>query len=176
MADLFAGKTLTREYTEDGHAYEATVHAGLTKLGQQTPYISVTVDVYRRVRGRLVEDSFGCQHDLAVKLFPEVAGLIPLHLVAWDGEVATPLHYKANARYWLEMATGQSKWTRRPYDPDPIEAFQSTVVWGAAPEFDTEVPDLAELDEWLDARQAHISAKVAESLNTLGIETPASWQ
>lgn len=86
----------TRYYSEGGTDYRITVTARLDdqcKNGHET--FSLTADIYRKERGRWAEDSFGCQHEIIAREFPELAHLIKWHLVSTDG----PTHHLANAAY-----------------------------------------------------------------------------
>tara|TARA_R100000951_G_scaffold75474_2_gene63622 strand:+ start:81 stop:548 length:468 start_codon:yes stop_codon:yes gene_type:complete len=89
--------TDTKAYTARGVKYRATInirHDDSCKNGHNS--FGMTVDVYRVMKnGRLIEDSFGCQHDLVAKHWPEYAHLIKWHLASTDG----PMHYVANTTY-----------------------------------------------------------------------------
>ncbi len=152
-------KTITKEYTEGGTSYRATARYGFEYIkGNSAPHFHVVVDVYRK--GRFCvweEDSFGCQHDLVRDRFPEIAHLVRWHLF----DTTAPMHYLANSVHWWEMFTKESKWAQpehtRSYDPNPLEAFKSTIAFGALP--DDGLFDLTpthgrtqEVTEWLSAR------------------------
>ena len=99
----------TREYTENGQRYRATVNIRYDDEcdnGHNT--FAITVDVYRIAKnGRLIENSFGCQHELAVRLWPDLAPFIKWHLVSTDG----PMHYIENTTYHAKaISKNQDKW------------------------------------------------------------------
>jgi hypothetical protein len=86
----------TRYYRENGTDYRITVTARFDdefKNGHES--FSLTAGIYRKERGRWAEDSFGCQHEIIAREFPELAHLIKWHLTSTDG----PMHYLANAAY-----------------------------------------------------------------------------
>jgi len=101
-----------------------SVKAGLSFLrGNKAPYLSVTAEV-RNVRGRVM--SAGQQHDLVLRLWPDLEDLCAMHL--WTvGE--GPLHYEANALYWWEMHHGWGKWKPRE-GQDPAAFFRRHTRWG----------------------------------------------
>ena len=137
-----------KEFTEDGHRYRIRAEYGWHQTGQQEPYWSVTAEQERHERGKWREDSGGTMHDAIRGHFPFLAPTLKWHL---SFQKSGPLHYEANARYWLEKHYGVSKWAAQPYDPDPLGAFKSTVVFGALPE-DQGVPSLEQLTAWCAAR------------------------
>jgi hypothetical protein len=49
-------------------------------------------------------DSCGCEHDVALLAFPELAPLVDLHLA--DSDTGEPMHAEANARYFYRTARG----------------------------------------------------------------------
>jgi hypothetical protein len=71
------------------------VRGGLHYIaGNSAPYFSLTADEYENGRWA----SGGCQHDLILQHFPELADLAAMHLSDLDG---APMHAEANAWYWL---------------------------------------------------------------------------
>jgi hypothetical protein len=104
----------------------------------QAPHFSITAEMYepyrqpgeprkRHSNGKTMWlNSCGCLHDDIRKMAPHLAPLIRWHLVA-VGE--GPMHYVANAIYWMEKVHGISQWEQKSYDPDPMAAFKSTVCW-----------------------------------------------
>ena len=70
------------------------VEAGLHQLGDQSPYFSVTGDVYERGRHRVG----GCIHAVITRAFPALAPVIVLHLSNFEG---VPMHAAENGWYWL---------------------------------------------------------------------------
>lgn len=61
---------------------------------------SITSDLYK---GNRLE-SYGCQHELVSKHFPELRKYIKWHLTSTDG----PLHYIANTMYFVELGQFES--------------------------------------------------------------------
>lgn len=87
---------------------EIVVRGGLTWAdGNAGPHFSVTADVFLiqvqfgRAWRRLA--SGGCQHELVLQHFPELAPLVALHLSDIDG---VPMHAAENGLYWLAGAAG----------------------------------------------------------------------
>ena len=81
--------------------------------GGLSPAFSVTTDRYERHgthSGRSRHhrdrdpDSCGCQHELALLAFPELALLVDLHLA--DSETGEPMHAEANGLYFYRTARG----------------------------------------------------------------------
>jgi hypothetical protein len=80
------------------------VEAGLHKLGNQSPYFSVTATGWRNKTRCDSSWSFGgCCHDLILEHWPELAPVIALHLHDVDG---IPMHAEDNGWYWLAGALG----------------------------------------------------------------------
>jgi len=116
--------------------------------GNDRPYFSITADIAepaaphnrRETRVGIEGKEYaitggGCCHDDIVRVFPQYAELIPWHLVSDNAE---PLHYLANAKYWIEKHFGIFKTFpfsepegKRKGDPEPLEAFKRTIVLGA---------------------------------------------
>jgi hypothetical protein len=94
-------------------------------------YFSIT----GTIKDELGRDSaFGCIHEDIARAFPELAELIKWHLVSLNGE---PLHYIANAKYWLQKHLGiyrvfphSEPEGRRLGEPEPLQAFKETIVFG----------------------------------------------
>ncbi|MDT8900613.1 hypothetical protein [Anaeroselena agilis] len=80
----------------------------LTKIGDQTPYFSITGEVYptkadgTRDRRRSMI-ACGCIHETILKAWPDLADLVALHLSDIDGQ---PMHAIENGWYW----NGGTKW------------------------------------------------------------------
>lgn len=88
-----------KEYTEDGETYQLKVYGGLHFIrGNHAPYFSLTAMLYQKRNGVWKEDSAGCQHDLILKHFPDLADLAALHLSDIDG---VPMYAVENGYYWL---------------------------------------------------------------------------
>lgn len=95
------------------------VKAEISQHGQQTPYFSITGEIWEPVRGnpntledkygadfRIINgkqyllDSCGCIHDEIVKRQPKYKNLIPLHLSDIKG---VPMHSIENGWYWYKQ-------------------------------------------------------------------------
>lgn len=208
---LFSGIKPVRYFEErrgtQTHRFGIFVKAGLSMPGitsMQPPHVTVTADVIR-VRKSDNEpmengwESGGQQHELVRRYFPQLSDLCAFHLCSWDGEVAEPMHYIANARYW---------WVGR--EPAKHGFFQRTIIYGQAGEWDENVDPFAELTEaptnwpdrmqvwadevqtqgvklfphwsedaltlWLQARQPALSKRLGEVLDQHGISIHEKWE
>lgn len=115
--------------------------------GNSAPYFSLTGDIKEHANQRPQDYSGGSCHDSIVAAFPELADLVPWHLVDQNG---LPMHYIANAVYWFEQI-GKPK--QNSWDADPETAFKNTVVFGAV-NLDTmpELGNVSACKDWLVAR------------------------
>lgn len=157
-------KTAWKEYTDDGRRYRIRATYDWHTIGTQEPYWSVTAEI-ERWGGRWREDSGGCLHEDVVKHFPRLGPSIKWHL---SFTKSGPMHYEANARFWLEKHYGVSKWDARDYDPVPLDAFKRQVVFGAV-EGDV-MPTLDGLAAWCAARQPHLIAAMHADIDPLTTE------
>jgi len=83
-------------------------------------------DAALKARGggyRLQADSFGCLHEDAARVFPELAHLIPFHLFDTRG----PMHYPANAIY---LAGDRDCWGKRKGE---VKSTAPRVMFGDSP-------------------------------------------
>lgn len=140
---------------------------GLRIIGDNC-YFSITGEIEHAHRGLWVNSSFGCLHSQIAALMPDLAPLIPFHLVDILG---SPMHYKANATYWLEG----SVFARNVEETAAqcIEYFKSTVLWGLfrSDINDSDIPTLKELDAWLAKRLPLIREKFHEMLKAIDMGT-----
>lgn len=84
-----------KEYTEGKDRCVLKVYGGLHMIrGNRAPYFTITADLYENGRWA----SGGCQHELILRHYPELADLAAMHLSDING---TPSHDAANAWYWL---------------------------------------------------------------------------
>lgn len=125
-------KQKSKTYSDHGRTYRMTVTYGLdyefALKNNQAPYFSLTSMIEEKLRnGRWRDEGGGANHEEIIKRFPELVPLVKWHLTGTNG----PMHYIENARYFWEQWQGISKWERRPYDPDPLEALKRTILWGA---------------------------------------------
>lgn len=67
--------------------------------GNSQPHFSATCDEF--MGGR--HDTGGCQHERVLRLWPELADVVALHLSDLDG---APMHAEANGFYWLTGIVG----------------------------------------------------------------------
>lgn len=144
------------------------VEYGMVKLGDQEPYFSITADTQtRHPRGGVWHEcSGGCLHDEIKEHFPELAHLITWHLVSQGG---VPMHYLANGRYWLEKVFGVSEWKDGPVEPDPLEAFSSTVCLGALGPTDVPPIALEDYQDWAEKRLPGLRTRFLEAMEKAGV-------
>lgn len=89
-----------------GEKHVIQVQKQLTKIGSQTPYFSVTANIYKATKSGKIDKRYrdmvtgGCCHEEILKAYPGMADLIALHLSDIDGK---PMHAVANGWYWLEQ-------------------------------------------------------------------------
>lgn len=158
----------------------AHLEVGFTRIGEQDPYFHVLAGVEHKLRNNRWESAYGrfaccADHEAARRYFPEVANLIRWHLSAIH---SGPMHYEANAIFWAEVAQGLKP--RGAYDPDPVEAFKHTVVFGALAG-DGNPADAAvtaslttdELRTWLRAR---LPALMAQFKADVEAAFPGMWE
>ncbi len=121
---------------------------GLQRLsGNSEGYLSVTGET-EEFSGRWREASCGCLHELIAKAFPELVDLIPFHLT---NESGIPMHYEANALYWLGVANFTV--VARDTPADALRHFKNSVLWGSLSEDRTdEIPSLKAASKWLSDR------------------------
>jgi hypothetical protein len=69
------------------------------KCGNGHAHFSVTADIYeQREKDKWVDAGGGCCHEHILKIWPELAPLVALHLSDQDG---VPMHAAGNAFYWF---------------------------------------------------------------------------
>jgi hypothetical protein len=164
-------KTGWRVYSESGVKYRIRAEYGFDVIGDQEPYFSLTGEIERRSGNhRWCFDSGGQIHEEVSKHFPELEPLRRWHLVfATEG----PMHYVANARYWLDLHYGRSQWERRP-NGDPLACFKSVVVFGAV-EGDKVPGEEVEISEWCDNRFPALMHQFYRDLATFREEHKAKF-
>ena len=169
----------TTEWKQYGDRYRIRATYGFQRIGDQNPYFSITAEVQRfhstgHNKGRWVGDSWGCQHDLIRRHLPELADLIPWHLVAAvveNGTVsAEPMHYFANARYWLEKVYGLSRWVDPDDETKAGPAFWSTVVRLPGERVFRSPVFLGFLDYWLRNRLPRLNEAFRDTMNRYGVK------
>lgn len=146
------------EYKEGSARYRIQAHYGIDRgfaaRYNQDAHFSITCDIEEMRGGKWRESGGGAAHEITTRHFPKLAPLIKWHLC---GVETGPMHYLANALYWLDIAAGRVPPSQ--YGPEPMEAFRSTIVYGALPvdaAFDLERAP-ASLDRevirlWLESR------------------------
>lgn len=159
-------KTEWRHHSEGRTNLRTRIEYGMHKIGEQEPYFSATHETQEVfANGRTRDYSFGASLD--TELFPELQRAVRWHLFFYP---SGPMHYVANAIYWAEQIAGVSEWPRRDYDPDPTEAFDHTVVFGALegdarpsldPFPDDDMGD-ADPKTYRDHKRAHVRRVVTE--------------
>lgn len=85
----------------------ATIHvdAKAYSLGGQSPYFSVTAMIHTPASRRQNDcDACGCLHGEILKMWPQLAPIVALHLS--DAITGEPMHAVANGWYWLSGAMG----------------------------------------------------------------------
>src|SRR5271155_1990717 len=113
LEEAMVSRTLIRDLPDRSRV---VVHLQLRERGdpsELSPVASITIDRYEphgtrsgkwRHRRERDPDSCGCQHDVALLAFPELAPLVYLPLA--DSETGEPMHAEANALYFYRTARG----------------------------------------------------------------------
>jgi len=172
-------QTKSREWKSGKADYRLIARYGFEYLqGNSAAHFHVIGDLWERRsgRGRWPVEPFECGQltDRILKAFPKMATLTRWHLCDTENG---PMHYAANALFWWEKAAGESRFEPRAYDPDPIAAFKSTIVFGALPE--DEAFDLTpskgrseEIAAWLAERLPKLMAQFRADIEAAGF----SWE
>jgi len=104
----YAKVVLHRSAPSDyGRRYGFAITAKTEKIGNQSPYFSVTGDIYHKSTRTRTGDgtrACGCLHDEILKACPKLAPIVRLHLA--DAITGAPTHAEANGFYWLAGAVG----------------------------------------------------------------------
>jgi len=133
-----------KKYKEDGTTYTITVNVRYDdQCGNGQNSFGITADVYEGRR----ESSFGCQHELVIKNFPELKPFIKWHLTSSD----EPMHYLANSLYHAKE--------------NRLDAARSCAVWPEAT--DEQLRD-KNLENVLKARLPSLMIEFQEAMETLG--------
>lgn len=174
--------------------------------GNSRPYFSITADIVTRERiayenthridGKIYWDcGGGCCHDDIARAFPKLAPLIAWHL---SDDTGSPSHYVENALYWLRKHLGVFRLFshskpegRRPGEPEPLDAFKRTIVFGSVDGDDSIDGDESEFHkhiiaretngdtadniidavrEWLNVRLPRLDRKMRETMVSFGVE------
>lgn len=165
-------KSQTKQLKKDVHLHGDLHRMYVTvrhddECGNGYNTFSITGEIHEIRNGRKAGHVVsGCIHDEIALHFPELAHLIKWQLFGTDG----PMHYIENARYWaghLGYKDGE------PNSPPNWDHFKSTAAWGAAPEYDTDIGRIREMDDddlqrWLRNRLDDIMAKFKEDIQALG--------
>ena len=139
----------------------------------QAPYFSITGSTWDNGR----EGSGGCIHDTLLEVHPPFAELIPYHLVNCFG---VPMHYSANADYWMRLHLGISRWNNSDtYNKRPhIEILKDHIHYNE--ELDGEEfqkhhdnYDTQAFKAWLDSRLPRLRKEMQETMLRWGIDLAA---
>lgn len=137
-------ETPWRFYREDGVRYRIKAEYGIdydfARRHNQAPDFTITGTIDEQARNnRWMDHSGGQVADEIAKYLPRLAPYVKWHLVGPDG----PMHYPANAKFWLEVLQGK----RTVGGPaNPLKAFEESIALGAFP--GDIIPDLRGPKEW----------------------------
>lgn len=147
---------------------------GMHRIGEQEPYFSLTCDTEEKRGNRWIESGGGAAHELIVKHFPELSHVTRWHLCMF---YSGPMHYIENAVYWWQKVVGRSKWEANSYDPNPLQAFKSTIVAGAIPDDDETIAFMTltkatdnQIRSWLMKRRPELILTFLNAMSSVGIE------
>lgn len=155
-----------REYQVGGLRLRMKVQYGFSCLSGQSPYFGLTANTERHQDGRWREGSSGAMEIGAV--YPELAFLAKWHLTGTEQGVG--LHYRANGLYWLGQI---DKPKTNSWDPDPLESFHSTCLYGVLPDdkdFHPEHESLNKAGKWLDARLPALRQLFLNDMKRIGFD------
>lgn len=164
-------ETSWQEYHEGASRYRIRARYGMdyafARKFSQAPHFSLTGEVERKAGRRWVEDSGGAIHEQLVEHFPDLSVVVPWHLVSAEG----PMHYYENAKYWWDMQQGRVK--REPYEPDPVEAFKRTIVFGSVEGDGDRLPPLdtpwVDVRRWLELRKPDLIENFLATMAALDV-------
>lgn len=159
-------QTEWKHYREGVDRFRIQAEYGMTKFQGQAAYFGITASIDRQARNnRWVEDSGGMLHEDIARRFPKLGPYLKWHLVSTE----QPMHYLANAKYWWEIATGQKE--RREYDPDPVAAFQSTIIMGGVRGDEMPPPGTSwdDIEAWLRNRLPALMDNFHAAMKELGV-------
>lgn len=166
-------KTEPKIYKEGRSTLRMIVQYGIdydyARRYKQAPYFSITCAIDEQRGGRWRRYAGGAAHTEIARHFPELARLIKWHLVSTE----EPMHYLANAQYWWEIWSGKKKNT--DHGPNPLNAFESTIVWGGVPG-ETDAAQLGtymnrpwpEVKAWLEGRLPLLMAEFRADMKAIG--------
>lgn len=163
-----------KQWKEGNRRYRMRVTYGMdyafARRNNQAPYFSITGEIQSGGArgGKWRDESFGTLHDDIAWRFPGFRSLLPFHLMSTEG----PMHYLANAKYWWEKYIGRSKWSRGLGEPDPLEAFKRTILFGALPDDKNVKPrrvKWSKVEPWLKARLPLLIDVFHKKMSALGV-------
>jgi len=138
--------------------------------GNRAPYFSITGDIKDHPGQGENNWSGGCVHKEILEAFPELASLVRWHLVDQTGD---PMHYVANGKYWYDKI-GTPK--ENSYDPDPEQAFKSTVVFGAVDGDSMESVKVKGVAQWCLDRAEDLKRVMLEDMAKHDVAlVPGDW-
>lgn len=164
-------QTAWKEFREGGERFRIRASYGIdedfARRNNQDPHFSVTGEIERYNGLRWKDYASGMIHEEIAKHFPELSDYLKWHLVS----TVEPMHYIANAKYWWEMATGTGEWKRRPEDPDPVQAFKSTIIFDGIQ--GEKIPPLSmswfDVEVWLRGRLPYLMENFRADMKELGV-------
>lgn len=165
-----------KEYTEAGRHYRIRATYGVDyefgRRNNQQPYFSLTGEIEQqddRRPNHWRDYSCGQIHGEIARRFPELAPYVKWHLVS----LGEPMHYIANGKYWWKKAMGvvePGDYPDAPGSPNPIDAFQKTIVFGGIP--GETMPTLhrwEEAERWLRDRLPKLMGRFAADMKALKV-------
>lgn len=164
-------------FSENGARYRISATYGIDyafgRRHSQHPHFSVTGRIDKESHlGTWHDDGGGSFHEEVAEHFPELRKCIKWHLVS----LSEPLHYLANAKYWLEKATGNSDWPDQPGEQNPLDALKKSIIFGvvdgdaeAIARFNDPHVDFREFEKWLRSRKEPLMLEFGKDMSELGV-------
>ena len=121
---IYHQKDMGRQFRENKKTYNIIANFEISQIGDQSPYFSVTAEIWEKDHSKEKTGSFGCQHEEVIKNFPDYEKFIKWHLTSLE----QPMHYLANSLYWAGF---QGYCNGNKNDPPNLEHLKSTCIFGA---------------------------------------------
>jgi len=121
---IYCKKQFSTQFKEYDKTYNIVATALIESLSNQSPYFSLTAEIWEDGKSRNNTGSGGCLHDEIAKHLPKIAKYIKWHLTS----MTQPMHYLANSLYWA----GFSGYCDGKKDSPPkLDYLKSTCIYGA---------------------------------------------
>lgn len=167
-----------REYDEGGRRHRARVMYGIDGAfavrHNQAPHFSMICEVEVQIGSQEWLYTRGGRDDVIIsRHFPDLAPLQRWQLCAL-GE--GPLHYLANALFWLDRAAERIPRGTSSIDKQAIDLFRETIIYGELPvdgawdlSRDPKTLDREAVRAWLEARLPALLERFEADMRAAGV-------